>query len=74
LAKLTLSEPGIQNKILVSELFLELLAFSLYRYLKLAHKLKTTPKEKGNAIPLQAWTGPEDSRRLRLPDFKIIGK
>jgi hypothetical protein len=25
------------------------------------------------AIPLQAWTGSEDSRRLRLPDFKIIG-
>jgi hypothetical protein len=21
------------------------------------------------AIPLQAWTGPEGSRRLRLPDF-----
>jgi hypothetical protein len=27
-------------------------------------------KVKGKAIPLQAWTGPEDSRRLRLPDFK----
>jgi len=26
--------------------------------------------EKGKAIPLQAWTGPEGSRRLRLPDFK----
>jgi len=24
-------------------------------------------------IPLQAWTGPEGSRRLRLPDFKTIG-
>jgi len=22
----------------------------------------------GKAIPLQAWTGPEGSRRLRLPD------
>ena len=29
---------------------------------------------KGEAIPLQAWTGPEGSRRLRLPDFKTIGK
>jgi len=28
--------------------------------------------EKGKAIPLQAWTGPEGSRRLRLPDFKAI--
>jgi len=25
------------------------------------------------AIPVQAWTGPEDSRRLRLPDLKTIG-
>jgi hypothetical protein len=29
-------------------------------------------KVKGKAIPLQAWTGPEGSRRLRLPDFKIF--
>jgi hypothetical protein len=27
----------------------------------------------GKEIPLQAWTGPEDSRRLRVPDFKTIG-
>jgi len=25
------------------------------------------------AIPLQAWRGPEGSRRLRPPDFKTIG-
>jgi len=25
------------------------------------------------AIPLQPWTGPEGSRKLRLPDFKTIG-
>jgi len=25
------------------------------------------------AIPLQAWTGPKGSKRLRLPDFKTIG-
>jgi hypothetical protein len=30
-------------------------------------------KGKGKAIPLQAWTGHKDSRRLRLPDFKTIG-
>jgi hypothetical protein len=28
---------------------------------------------KGKAIPLQAWTGPEGSRNLRLPDFKTVG-
>jgi len=25
------------------------------------------------AIPLQAWAGPEGSRRMRLPDFKTVG-
>jgi hypothetical protein len=30
-------------------------------------------KFKGKEIPLQALTGPEGSRRLRLPDFKTIG-
>jgi hypothetical protein len=30
-------------------------------------------KVKGKAIPLQAWTGLEGSRRLRLPDFKTVG-
>jgi hypothetical protein len=28
---------------------------------------------KGKSIPLQAWTDPEGSRRLRLPDFKTLG-
>ena len=26
-------------------------------------------KGKGKAVPLQTWTGPESSRKLRLPDF-----
>jgi hypothetical protein len=30
-------------------------------------------KAKGRAIRLQALTGPEGSRRVRLPDFKTIG-
>jgi hypothetical protein len=30
-------------------------------------------KGKGKAIPLQAWVGPEGSRRFRPPDFKTIG-
>ena len=29
--------------------------------------------KKGKAIPFQVCTGPEGSRRLRLPDFKTIG-
>ena len=34
------------------------------------HVADTSLKDK--ALPLQAWTGPEDSRRLRIPDFKTI--
>ena len=30
-------------------------------------------KCKGKEIPLQAWTGPEGSRKLRFPDFKTVG-
>jgi hypothetical protein len=30
-------------------------------------------KGRGKAIPLQVWTGPEGSRRLRVSDFKTIG-
>jgi hypothetical protein len=26
-------------------------------------------KVKGKAVPLQAWSGPEGSRKLRFPDF-----
>jgi hypothetical protein len=27
----------------------------------------------GKANPLEAWIGPEGSRRFRLPDFKTVG-
>jgi len=30
------------------------------------------PPEKGKVLPLQAWTGPEGSRRLRLPYLKTV--
>jgi hypothetical protein len=30
-------------------------------------------KAKGIANSLKIWTGPEGSRRMRLPDFKKIG-
>jgi len=44
------------------------ICFEVRRYLILLGK------GKGIATPLQAWTGPEGSRKLRLPDFKTIGK
>jgi hypothetical protein len=42
-----------------------LLIINFYRF--------SADKGKGEAIPLQALTGPEGPRRLRLPDFKTIG-
>jgi len=41
----------------------------------LLYVLSVKGKGKGTdkAIPVQAWTGPEGSRKLRLPDFKTIG-
>jgi len=29
---------------------------------------------KGNSVPLQAWSGPEDSRKLSFPDFKTTAQ
>jgi hypothetical protein len=39
----------------------------------LVDSIESTILIKSKAIPLQAWTGPEGSRRLRLSDFKTIG-
>jgi len=61
--------------------------YQIARYLvpassSLHHLCRNSPKsrsahmrfcKKGKAIPLQAWTGPEGSRSLRLPDFKTVG-
>jgi len=30
--------------------------------------------KKGKAVPLQAWTGPEGSRKLRFPDFVTVAQ
>jgi hypothetical protein len=36
-------------------------------------EIKTFLNNKDKAIPLQTWTSPEGSRKLRLPDFKTVG-
>jgi len=43
-------------------------------YYEKAHIVEGTQmgKVNGKSIPLQAWTDPEGSRRLRLPDFKTF--
>ena len=43
--------------------------------LRLLHCISVTQVEgKGKAVPLQAWTGPEGSRKLRFPDFMTTAK
>jgi hypothetical protein len=37
--------------------------------LGVAQPLTEMSKGKGKAVPLQAWSGPEGSRKLRFPDF-----
>jgi len=39
----------------------------------LCHNAEVPDLAACKTIPLQVWTGPEGSRRLRLPDFKTIG-
>jgi len=31
--------------------------------------VQSNTKGKGKAVPLQAWSGPDGSRKLRFPDF-----
>ena len=64
-----------------SEVVKRVLATNSIRHFPLHFHSRASPcaitfqlvKVKGKAIPLQAWTGPEGSRRLRLPDFKTVG-
>jgi len=35
--------------------------------------ITSTNKGKGTAVPLQAWSHPESSRKLRFPDFMTTG-
>jgi hypothetical protein len=45
----------------------------LHALLVFSVKKKSVALQKSKALLLQAWTGPESSRRLRLQDFKTIG-
>jgi len=47
-------------------------SFLLYVF-SVKGKGKVKVNSKGKAIPVQPWTGPEGSRRMRVPDFKTIG-
>ena len=42
---------------------------SHYFVLLLKQTIEVKVKGKGKAVPLQAWSGPEGSRKLKFPDF-----
>ena len=65
------------NKIVVTEYIFYFILILYFEHNGMS-STNTTPlpvkrKGKGKAIPLQAWTGPDGSRRLMLSDFKTIG-
>jgi len=44
-------------------------AYLQYRFVASRHLCLCNFTGKGKAVPLQAWSGPEGSRKLRFPDF-----
>jgi hypothetical protein len=60
----------INNLRILGLLFADDFAITLLRSYRL--QKQTELVDKGKAIPLQAWTGPEGSRRLRLPDLRQL--
>ena len=49
-------------------------AFANRHQTNLRNRQHTAMKGKGKAVPLQAWSGSEDSRKLRFPDFMATAK
>jgi hypothetical protein len=39
------------------------------RQIRTEFRIKNSEGSKGKAVPLQAWGGPEGSRKLRFPDY-----
>jgi len=44
-------------------------AFQVLKDNRSSNRYKNITKAEGKAVPLQAWRGPEGSRKLRFPDF-----
>ena len=49
-----------------------LMGTSFFPHLSFPHSRVTC--KKGKSVPLQAWSGPEGSRKLRFPDFMITAQ
>jgi len=53
--------------------FVNCSCYSKYRFI--AHdNIENTTVKKGKSVSLQAWSGPEGSRKLRFPDFMTTAK
>ena len=66
-----ISLDSVSKTVLLAEPFLA--SKNKYDFQNVSYvNIKCPGGDKDKAIPLQAWTGPEGSRRLRLPDFKTI--
>ena len=44
------------------------IGYDIYKLEKLVHVFSFITK-RGKSVPLQAWSGPEGSRKLRFPDY-----
>jgi len=44
-----------------------------YLYVRKLSDLGVVKSRAAAKVPLQAWAGPEDSGRMRLPDFNTFG-
>ena len=67
-AKLPGTEMAIGRHSLWTNLFIIKIGV-LYRNLRRKENSACYKCKKGKAVPLQAWSGPEGSRKLNLPDF-----
>ena len=64
---------ALNNKTMAGNIFCDLeKAFDSVNHDLILSNLSFYGISKGKAIPLQAFTGPESSRRMRLSDFKTI--
>jgi hypothetical protein len=46
----------------------------IFKFILLDVDKSTVIKVKGKAIPLQAWRGPEGTRKLRFPDYMTMAQ
>jgi len=65
----TTTLPGIHANIILQEA-----GYFVNSTISLSLKTSLCLQVKGKAVPLQAWSGPDGSRKLRFPDFMTIAQ